>query len=404
MEVDSTTRIANAQSAASKAEREAANRIQESAKKIQVATQEEEKKIEQIHDQYDRRSETERARGDNYIETVRNRNYESLSEVRRNAEIEKNRITRTSEKELKDLDTHYGEATYDASRKGEAQLKEATKKGFAAEQSERKRYNEELEQLKSENALTKSQLAADREETATVLTKAVQDHRKETEAKIRTEIENSDEHYQDVYSGAIKGNRDAIIDVNWHASREVEDLKRETSQKLDAYKDQKRDPFYRMVNINANVRETDDNFVLTAIVPPHERDKININIRGNELVISGKRKSEESLEAGPGHTIRTNAYQSFSESFPLGWPVDPKFMTREWSGDELTVRIPKRSTYEAPKVKPEVARARLERPTFPKNLPTERQLIAANSDVDENGNAKDANTPPSKRKPGTTIG
>jgi len=235
------------------------------------------------------------------------------------------------------------------------------------------------------------------------MTKATLEHRKATEEKTRTEIENSNDHYQGVYEGAMKQSTDAIKDVNWRASREIENLKKDTALKLDAYTNQKSDPFYRMVNINAALQETDDNFVLTAQIPPHERDKININVRGNELVISGKRKSEEALETGPGRTLRTNAYQSFSETFPLGWPVDPKYMTREWAGDELTVRIPKRSTYEAPRPKKEVNRAIVERPQFPKNLPTEEQLVTLNSTAAEEQAAKDAATPPSRRKPGKTL-
>ncbi len=405
MEVDSSTRISNAQSAASRAEREAADRIQESQKKVRQTAKEEEKQVDQIRDQYDRRGEVERARGENYIESVRNRTYENLADIRQKSVADKSRVSRTSEKELHDLEAHYGEATEDARRKGEVKLKEATKQGFAAENAEKLRYNEELAQLKSEFDQTKAQLKSEREMTETVLTKATQEHRKEAEAKTRTEIENADQHYQDVYEGAVKQNRDALQDVNWRASREVEQLKRETGMKLDAYADQKSDPFYRMVNIDASIRETDDQFILTANIPPHEREKININIRGNELVVSGKRKSEETLEASPGHTIRTNAYQSFSETFPLSWPVDPKFMTREYEGEQLVVRIPKRSTYDAPKPKLTAERARLERPVFPKSLPTERQLIAANSDVDETGNPKpDSEIPPSKRKPGKTIG
>ncbi len=404
MAVDSTTRIANAQNAATRAEREAADRIQESQKRIQKAAKEEEKQIDGLRDQYEKRTEVERARGDNYIETVRNRTYETLAETRRKAEIEKQRVSRMAEKDLKELDAHYSEATLDANQRGEVKLKEATKQGFEAEQAERKRYAEEMAMMKADYDLMKAQLESERRETGEKLTKDTQNYRKEAEARARTDIENANEHYQGVYEGAMKQTKDSITDVNWRASREVEALKRETAQKLDAYSTQKSDPFYRMVNVSAKIRETPEQFILTAQVPTHEQDKININVRGNELVISGKRKSEEKLDAGPGHTLRTNAYQSFSETFPLGWPVDPKFMTREWDGEELTVRIPKRSTYEAPRPKPEVTKASLERPSFPKNLPTEKQLIAANSEKDENGKPIDPSIPPSKRRPGATVG
>lgn len=400
MEVDSTSRISKAQTAASKAEREAADRITESRKQIQETTKEEEARIDAIKDQYEKRGVEERARGENYIESVRNRSYESLGELRRKSQSEEMKLKSEGEKNVNSLKTQYKTAADATANEGEARLGQAVKTNFKAEEAERKRNAEQLNELKSRIELEKRMTEEEHKSTTENLGKASQQRRKELEAKTRTDVEASNEHYKDAYEGAVKQNQNAIKDVNWRASQEVEDLKRNTALKLDSYSSQKNDPFYKMVNLNATLHESDEAFVLKAKVPPHERDRININVSGNDLIISGKRKSEESVESENGTKVRTNSYQSFSESFPLNWSVDAKSMTREWSGNTLVVRIPKRATYEAPKKK-EAERTAAQRPNFPKNLPTEQQLVAVNADTPENADAK---IPPSKRKSGSVIG
>ncbi len=406
MELDPSTRISQAQSAAAKAEREAAERVTEAQKRVREATREEEKQIGTIRDQYEKRTEAERARGENYIESVRNRNYENLTAQQRAAKKEENRIVRTSEKQLKDLSAHYEQTQHETVSRAERQLNETTKKNHQHQEHVRAKGEEEINALKSRYELEHRQIESQRDHTTATLTKSTQENREAMEEKTRTAIGRSAEHYQEVYEGAIKQNRDANQDLNWRAAREIDQLKRETAVKLDAYATQKSDPFYQMVDLGGELRENEDQFVFTAKVPEHERERINVTIRGNELVVSGKRRSEESVEVGPGRVSRTNSYQSFSESFPLGWPVNPKNMTREWDGETLVVRIPKRATYEAPLKKPTPMRAALERPKFPKNLPTEQTLAdlndRTNATIDVPGAEKNANTPPSKRKTGSS--
>lgn len=397
MEIDSTSRISQAQNAAAKAEREAAERVTAAQKHVKEADREEEKQLDHLRDTYEQRTAAERARGEDYLEAVRNRNYRSVSEMQRHAENEKHRVTVESDKELKELDRRFEDARYSAVRKGEADLKEATSRNFKQQEYERMAANDRLAAIKNDFEIQKRQIEADRRDTTATLNTQAQTHRKELEDKTRVAVESSNDHYQAAYEGAMKQNREAMADLNWRASRDVESLRRETAQKLNAYSDQKNDPFYRMVNLDGRVSEHDDQFVFTAKIPEHERDRINVNIRGNELVVSGKRKSEEAVEIGPGRISRTNSYQSFSENFPLGFPVDPKNMTREYEGDTLVVRIPKRTTYEAAKPKKVAERATLERPKFPKNLPGERELAKLN-DPERGPEPQDENTPPSKRK------
>lgn len=403
MEIDSTSRIQNAESAASKAERKAAERVTTAEKRVREATKDEEKRVEAVRDQYDKRTVVEKERGDNYLESVRNRSYENLTKLRRDTQSEETRVARKSEKDLRDLNTHYEDSLQTATSRGEAKTLEATKKAYASEQFERKKGEEDVNAIKANYDVEKSRVDSSGKESAAELSKKNHDDLAFLEEKTRTAVEESNEHYQSSYEGALKQNKTALGDLNARAAKDVESLKRDTSLKLSAYADQKSDPFYRMVDLKAEFQENDSGFTLSAVIPPHERDRINVNIRGNEIVLSGKRRSEETLEVSEGRTQRTSAYQSFSESFPLGWPVDPKSMTREWDGDRLVIRIPKRSTYEVPKQKREVAKAALERPYFPKNIPTEKQIIALNSSGESDSGNENATTPTSGKKSGSTL-
>ncbi|MBS1961421.1 MAG: Hsp20 family protein [Bdellovibrionales bacterium] len=403
MEVDSTTRISQAQSAAAKAEREAAERVTQAQKHVRDAGREEEKQLDHLRDAYEQRTAVERSRGEDYIEAVRNRNYQRVSEMQRQAENDEHRVTTDHEKNIRDTNRRYTDAQIAATRRGEAELKETTERNYKSQEFERLSSNEKIAILKQQFAEEKAQIEADRRDTTATLSKQSQTHRKELEEQTRAAVEESTEHYKEAYEGALKQNRDAMADLNWRASKDIEQLKRDTTMKLDAYSSQKTDPFYRMVNVDGKLTEHADQFVFTAKIPEHERDRININIRGNELIISGKRKSEEALEVEPGRVARTSSYQSFSENFPLNFPVDPKNLTREYDGDTLVVRIPKRATYEPAKPKPVVSRSAAERPHFPKNLPGEAELAKLN-DPERGPEPQDERIPPSKRKrTGTTF-
>lgn len=400
MELDPTSRIAVAQSTASKAEREAAERETLSQKRVREASEEEEKQLQVQRDQYDKRGEVERARGENYIESVRSRSYENLAELKRRTQTEETRLQRTGDKSLEELDHHYREATADATSRGDTKTREAAKKAYTSEQFERKRGEEQLASLKANYDQQMQEIESTKSASTETYAKQTETQRKANEAKMRTAVQESTDHYNESFEKAVNQNRTALSDLNWRAARDATAIRRDTAVKIDAYAQQKTDPFYQMVKLDASLQENDDQFILRAKIPTHERDRVNVVIRGNELVLSGKRKSEEVYNLGEGRVQRTHAYQTYSESFPMNWPVNPKNMTREWDGDSLIVRIPKRTVMEPPRVKREVAKAVMERPNFPKNLPTESELVAMNTDtVDPN-----ANTPPSKRKPGMAIG
>jgi HSP20 family protein len=158
--------------------------------------------------------------------------------------------------------------------------------------------------------------------------------------------------------------------INRNTTEDIHRLQESTARKLDAYNDRLHDPFYQLVVTDAKLSENSDSYVLTATIPPHEQEQISINIRGNQLVLSGNRRSKEKIEDAPGRELSTSSFQTFSETFPLDMPVDSRALSRRFDGDQLTVTIPKRLNYK-PAPMHEIKKAepiRAERPKFPDNL------------------------------------
>ena len=126
------------------------------------------------------------------------------------------------------------------------------------------------------------------------------------------------------------------------SNRQLETMRADTAKKLAAYQERQSDPFYRMVTLDAVMSEDNDRYVFTAKIPEFEQREVKATISGSQLIISGTRRNEEKLELAPGRTQSTNAYQAFSEAFPLPQPVDARRLSREADGDRLTITIPKK--------------------------------------------------------------
>lgn len=401
MEIDSgsssTSRIRNSQSAAAKAEREAADRITAARKRVADAEMEAQKQLEVQRDSFEKRADVERTRSANAIEQQRHQGYEQIRDIRRQQEAEEHRVRRTAEKQIDARKNHYDQTLAETESRGARNLRELETKQHARAEFQRKEGDAQIEQMKQDQFALKEALHANQVDTHEQLRQHAQTERVKLEEKTRTAIQGSQEHYEDLYQKTLKGQQNAMADLGWKANRQVEAIRESSAHRLDAYSSRQRDPFYKLVSIGGNLQETDEQFVFKAQIPEHEQSRVSIAIRGNELVVSGQRRNEESLEIGPGRKQRTSSFQSYSESFPLDWPVNPANMTREFDGDTLIVRIPKRTTYEPPAQKRTADRTVAERPNFPKNLPNEKALAALSEQREQD---PVGSVPPSKRGKG----
>lgn len=400
MEIESgspASRIRQAQSAAAKAEREAADRITAARKRVTDAELEAQKQLEQQRDSFEKRADVERIRSSNAIEQQRHQGYEQIRETRRQQEAEEYRLRRTAEKQIEDRKNQYDQSLAETESRGSRSLRELETKQHAQAEFQRKEGDAQIEQMKQEQFALKEALHSNQQNTHEQLRQHAQTERVKLEEKTRTAIQGSQDHYEELYQKTLKDQHSAMADLGWKANREIEAIRENSAHRLDAYASRQRDPFYKLVSIGGKIQEYENQFVFKAQIPEHEQARVSVAIRGNQLVVSGQRRNEESLQLEPGRTQRTSSFQSYSESFPLDWPVNPANMTREFDGDTLIVRIPKKTTYEPPTQKRTADRTEASRPNFPKNLPNEKALAALSEQREQD---PVASVPPSKRGKG----
>jgi HSP20 family protein len=102
-----------------------------------------------------------------------------------------------------------------------------------------------------------------------------------------------------------------------------------------------------------DLRETENELILTASVPGLGKDDIDINATADHITVSGERKSEEE-KPGETYHLRQQTYGSFGISFELPTEVKPEEVKATYKDGVLTVHMPKAEVTEEHKVKVEV--------------------------------------------------
>ena len=132
--------------------------------------------------------------------------------------------------------------------------------------------------------------------------------------------------------------------TRWEPFRELEELQEQTARLLeDAWTGTGSNGgvFSPLVDIE----ETDDAWIVEAELPGVKRDDVNVEVRDNELEISGEIKERERKGILRRRTRRTGV---FDYRVTLPGPTDAANIDAKLDDGVLTVRIPK----------PERARAR----------------------------------------------
>lgn len=386
------------------AQREASNQIAAANQSVEDARADASGRIDQIRDYYDGRSEEEFARDEAIFEAQRLKGYEKLNELKRKQEAEMGRVRRDSERDLAQIKNYYDTTEYQTDVAGQLRLRDL--------QAQQGRAYEHAKESKDENVAVEQDMYRKQYEDIkqthdTELAKLSESSRQEYD-KVRDgatqATEEAQKTFESKYQAHVADADNQILDLDARASEGILEVRRDTTQKLAAYSDRQSDPFYRMQDMNAHLDDEGDYYVLKATIPEHEQKHVSVSIKGNQLVLTGSRRSEEKLKIEPGHTQGTNAYQSYLETFPIDWPVNANKLTREFDGDQLTVRFPKmkdqnyRSQAQNKVVLP---RARLERPKFPENLPHVSQdpYVESRDSIDKNRK----NTQAAKNKGGDTL-
>lgn len=365
-------------SQANAAEREADRRIEAATQRVLAATQEAEDNVNQIKDKFQKQYENESVRNEAILESQRMKDYRELRDLQKGQQLNVRRSRTQGEMDLSNLQQYYRHALNTTEADGTEKVKESQtimndrlenerKSGNAQEVDMRETHSEKIKHFK--------------EDSQNQIEKMTETNRKELEtlmARYRGETQKVQDDLEKLFQNKIQQNASIIENFENKASEGLRQVRHNTSDKLAAYTTRQSDPFYKMMDLHAELEEDDDGFTLTAKIPQHEQSHVSASIKGDNLVLSGFRHNEEKLQLEEGHEQGSASFQSFHESFPLSWPVDASRLSKEFKGDQVIIRVPKKNEYafSAPKTATP-AKARVEHPIFPEDLPTPRPLAGA---------------------------
>jgi HSP20 family molecular chaperone IbpA len=358
-----------------KAEDEAQRRILEAKHRADDAVQDIERRSNAQRTAGNSRLDEERGYVRNQIEQTKKEGYQQLRDIKRKMEAEIALTQKDGERIQDEIEDHFQHEIEQTTQKGSKSAHEAylrnvrdMEKQDAIVKSRREAYQElhdtEMRTMQKmhEDARTTQMLKAQNETDA--LRKKIEDARSTAENKFTQQ-----------FSQTIGEHQESLNQLNARTGKQLEELRNDGARKLATYESRQEDPFYRMVSLDAEVSDTGDTFVLRARVPQHEQDNVKAMVQGQQIVVTGARQAQDQVKLGEGRARSSSSYQTFRETFPIDWPVDPASMLRESQGDELVFTFSKRTGMVDPETgrkKPLDAepytRHRAPRPDFPENL------------------------------------
>lgn len=99
----------------------------------------------------------------------------------------------------------------------------------------------------------------------------------------------------------------------------------------------------------SDIRETEENFLLSIDMPGINKEDIDIELNGNQLMISGERKKEEELSENGAHRIE-RAFGHFKRTFTLPEGINSEVIEASYDNGVLSICLPKAEEKKAKKI------------------------------------------------------
>jgi HSP20 family protein len=96
----------------------------------------------------------------------------------------------------------------------------------------------------------------------------------------------------------------------------------------------------RAAGFPLDVRETPEEFVVTASLPGVRPEDLRITAHGDTLIIDGESRAEQEKQGEHWH-LRERKFGSFHRSVTLGMPIDPDKAKSHFEHGVLTLTLPK---------------------------------------------------------------
>jgi HSP20 family molecular chaperone IbpA len=345
--VDDTLAFTTPAKRADKAESEATKRVQAAEKQVRQAETEQEETLSYIRDKYQQQFVSEEAHHEAILEAQRLKGYQNLKNLQRSQTEEMSRVRQEGDARLNDLRNYYRDSKYASEMHGTQDLKDLQLNNQQNLEYTRKTGAENLNNLSEEHLKNTSNLANQFEIKEAELKAEQQRELDRKQMMGHTANEIAESKFQEQFEKLRSTHEKQLKRIEGTASKQILEIRQDTADKLDTYRTRQEDPFYKMMNLGTRLTENENGFTLTLKVPQYEQKNFSANVKGDNIVILGQRRNEESLNLGNGVTQGTASFQSYHESIPLSWPVDPNRLTKEFKEDTVIIRVPKKNKYAA---------------------------------------------------------
>jgi HSP20 family protein len=89
-----------------------------------------------------------------------------------------------------------------------------------------------------------------------------------------------------------------------------------------------------------DVQETENHYLVTIDIPGVPKDRVNIQLRDNQLIVSGERRQERERQEG-AQGARESHYGTFVRSLPLSMAIDAEKIEANYENGVLQIVVPK---------------------------------------------------------------
>lgn len=316
-------------------------------KKVARVEQQEETELAHLRDTFSRQYNNIQGKENQTIIDKKNQAEEEIRQLTHDQRAEIGRVKKLGEKEIADIKKTY-----------QRQIN-------LAETQEKKRYAQEVNQnqqlLTYEKKESDEALAHLRDTTQEQILTLNQQSQEQVDAmKKQRQVTVEDMHHntqeslnrvQDnleaQYHQAMNSYQKTLSLLNNEMDQRINQLQMESLQKISTYEKQMKDPFYQPLEIQADLKETADEFVLSANVPTYEQESISVHMQDHYLVLNGYRQNKQDLKKNDGTLQASSSYQSYNKKFPLTWEVDAKKISKEMKGDHVIFHVPKSFAFNA---------------------------------------------------------
>lgn len=268
--------------------------------------------------------------------------YDQLRRIKKQAQNEESDLARRAEERQSQVKNQYDHSLEQETKAGEGQLKDTQLKNAAKLEYENQKARDAQDFAKKNFSQNAELIERDAQEKlskyAQSKSAAVENERSRTATaigQIQTHFENEREDAQAHYQAGL-------ADLQNSVQSDLDQKRLTYAHNLSEYSKRQSDPFYRLVRFENELKQDPNRYTLKLKIPPHERDKLRVQVVGQDLVVSGIRSTQEKTEVSPGHWVSTATFQNFSERFPLEYPVDASTLMTQQQGDWVEYSLLKR--------------------------------------------------------------